>query len=148
MGTLNTSSYKALHSGANGSVYCDGNLAVTNADIDAADVINPTRVPGGTMVHRVVVKTTDLDTNVSPTLTAKIGFTPIDGSAAPSGADTAVSAVAAFGQSAATTTYEVIPPYLVKNDSFLSIVIDTGAATEAATGTIVAKVEGEFVGIK
>lgn len=133
--------------GGNNSVFVDS-VAVTNADIDAADIIKLVRVAAGTDVHRVVVKTTELDTNGAPTLTAKIGFTPIDGSAAVSGADTAVAADAAWGNNAETVTHEIFPPYRVEVDSWLTIVIGTGAATEAATGTVSAKVEGEALGVQ
>lgn len=129
----------------NASVFADQS-SVTAALI-AADIINPVKIPAGTRVSRVVVKNTDMDTNGTPALTAKIGFAAADGSAMPSGADTAVSADAAFGQAAATTTYEIFPPYVVEKDAFLSIVVGTGAATGAA-GTVYAKVEGETLGAK
>ncbi len=149
MGKLNTTTAKPLHAceSGNAAVYFDS-LAVTNADIDAADEIRPIKVPGGLVVHRVVIKTTEIDTHGSPTLTAKIGFTPTDGSAAASGQDTLVAEDGAFAQSAATTTYEIFPPVEVPVESYLNIVIGTGAATEAATGTIYAKVEGEPLGVK
>lgn len=146
MGTKTTTSKKATPSVANGAVFHDA-VAVTNADIDAADVIRPVKVAAGTYVHKVRTKTTELDTNVSPSLTAKIGFTPCDGSAAPSGADVAVAADAAWGQNAEVKSFDVIPPYLVEKDSWLNIVIGTGAATEAATGTVSAVVEGTCHGV-
>lgn len=138
---------KPIHSASygNASVFTDA-LSVATTNLTAADNLRYCEVPGGTLVHRVVVKNTDMDVNATPTLTAKIGFTPVDGSAAPSGADTAVAATAAWGQSAATTAYDILPPYLVTADSYLSIVIGTGAAT-AAAGTINAAVSGEVQGI-
>lgn len=148
MGTKTTSSKKPVHAAGygNAAVFHDS-VAVTNADIDAADVIQPVVVPAGTLVHKVRTKTTELDTHATtPTLTAKLGFTPVDGSAAPAGADTAVAADAAWGQNAEVKEYNVIPPYLVTKDSYLNVVIGTGAATEAATGTVYAVVEGEAGG--
>lgn len=146
MGTKTTTSKKPVASVPTGVVLHDS-VAVTNADIDAADVIQPVKVPAGTYVHKVRVKTTELDSHGTPTLTAKIGFTPCDGSAAPSGADTAVSADAAWGQNAEVKSFDVIPPYLVEKDSWLNIVIGTGAATEAATGTVYGVVEGQNHGV-
>lgn len=147
MGTKTTTSKKPVHSAGygNAAVFHD-TVAVTNADIDAADVIQPVVVPAGTLVHKVRTKTTELDTSDSATLTAKIGFTPVDGSAVPSGADTAVADDAAWGHSANVNAYDVIPPYLVTKDSYLNIVIGTGAANGAATGTVYAVVEGESGG--
>lgn len=149
MGTVTSTSKNPAYSsdGGNNSVFVDS-VAVTNADIDAADIIKLVRVPAGTDVHRVVTKTSELDSNVSPSLTAKIGFTPRDGSAAVSGADTAIKADGAWGQNAETLTYEIFPPYRVEVDSWLTIVFGTGGATEAATGTISAKVEGEALGVQ
>lgn len=149
MGTVTSTSKNPAYSsdGGNNSVFVDA-VAVTNADIDAADIIKLCRVPAGTDVHRCVVKTTELDSNGAPSLTAKIGFTPCDGSAAVSGADTAIAADGAWGQNAETVTHEIFPPYRVEVDSWLTIVIGTGAATEAATGTVSAKVEGEALGVQ
>lgn len=148
MGTKTTSSKKLTPSSlySTAVIFNDG-VAVAAGDVEAADVIQPVLVPAGTEVHRVVIKNTDLDSNGAPALTAKIGFTPADGSAAPAGADTAVATNGAWGQSAATTTYEIFPPYRVEKDSYLNIVVGTGAATGAA-GTVYAKVEGEGLGIK
>lgn len=147
MGTKTTTSKKPVASVPTG-VVCHDSVAVLTADIDAADIIQPVKVPAGTYVHRVRTKTTELDTHATvPTLTAKIGFTPSDGSAAPSGADTAVAAAAAWGQNAEVKEYDVIPPYLVEKDSWLNIVIGTGAATAAATGTVYAAVEGQNHGV-
>lgn len=141
-----TVSKKPLQSGmvANAAVFVD-QVAVDTSDLALAGVIQPVKVAAGTEVHRVVVKVTELDAGTS--LQAKIGFTPIDGSAAPSGADTAVAAAGAWAQSDATTTYEIFPPYRVKQDSFLNIVVTTAAGT-AAAGTVSAKVEGEAFGAK
>lgn len=146
MGTKTTTSKKPVASVPTSAMFHDS-VAVTNADFDAADVIQSVKVPAGTYVHRVRTKTTELDTSATPTLTAKIGFTPCDGSAAASGADTAVAADAAWGQNAEVKEYDVIPPYLVEKDSWLNIVIGTGAATEAATGTVYGAVEGQCHGV-
>lgn len=148
MSTKTTSSKKAVFSAEYGNAvkYSDSSVLATT-DIDAADIINLVYVPAGTVVDRVRTKTTDLDSGATPTLAAKIGFTPVDGSAAVAGADTAVSAAAAWGQAAGVLSFDVIPPYAVEVDSYLSIVISTGAAT-AAAGTAYAVVEGESVGIK
>lgn len=149
MGTVTSTNRNTMYAsdGGNQSVFTDS-VAVTNADIDAADIIKLCRVAAGTDVHRVITKTTELDSNGAPSLTAKIGFTPIDGSTAVSGADTAISADAAWGQNAETLTFNIFPPYRVEVDSWLTIVIGTGAATEAATGTVYAKVEGEALGVQ
>lgn len=141
-----TSSKKPIQSGnvANAAIFTD-KVAVATADLALAGKIQPVKVAAGTEVHRVVINVTDLDTGTA--LQAKIGFTPINGDTAPSGADTAIAAAGAWGQAAATTTYEIFPPYRVEQDSFLNIVVTTAAGT-AAAGTVYAKVEGEALGVK
>jgi hypothetical protein len=147
MTTKTTPNRKAVVSGllANAAIF-NNSVAVATTDIDTiGDIIQPVKVAAGTEVHRVVVKVTDMDSATS--LQAKIGFTPADGSAAPSGADVAVAAAGAWAQSAATTTYEIFPPYRVEKDSYLNIVV-TAAAGTAVAGTVYAKVEGEALGVK
>lgn len=148
MGTRNSGNTKPVHSAPYGnSVRFTDKITTVAGDVGAAAVVQLVKVPAGTEVDRVVIKNTDLDGHGTPTLTAKIGFAPIDGSAAVSGADTAIAADGAWGQSAATTTYEIFPPYVVEVDSWLTIVAGTGAAT-AAGGTVSAKVEGVAKGVR
>lgn len=117
--------------------------AAVSANLATNDTIDLVRVAGGTLVDRVVVKVPDLDSGTA--LQAKIGFTPADGSAAPSGADVAVAAAGAWAQAAATTTYEIFPPYEVAVDSFLRIAVTAGGT---GTGTVYGKVEGAGRGVK
>jgi hypothetical protein len=121
-----------------------GEVSVTAA-LAVDDEIRAVRVPAGTEVHRAVIKVPDMDTNVAPTLEAKIGFIPDDGSATPTGADTAVKAAAAFAQGGNTMILDVFPPYVVEQDSYLNIVVTTAAATGTA-GTIHGRVEGRAIG--
>lgn len=127
-----------------------GNAVVTfgSATVSAAsangDKYRPCRIPGGTKVHRVVVKNTDLDSG-TPAILCKIGYAPLDGSA---GDDDALGGAGlTILQAAATTTYEIFPPVLVEKDSYLQIEVTTGPGT-GATGTVSAKVEGEAVGVR
>lgn len=113
------------------------------AAIVLSDSVRPCSVAAGTKVHRVVIKNDDLDTGA--TLAAKIGFIPADGSAQPAGGDAIVKATGVWGQAAATTTYEIFPPYLVEVDSYLDIVVTT-APTGGGVGTVHGKVEGDGVG--
>lgn len=127
--------------GGNGSRYSGSSVITANLAI--SDKVRPCRVPAGTLVDRVVVKVPDLDSGT--TLQAKIGFAPIDGSAQVSGDDTAVAAAGAWAQAAATTTYEIFPPFLVLKDSFLEIAV---TAAGIGTGTVYGKVEGEAIGVR
>lgn len=148
MSTKTTTSKKAVFSAEYGNAvkYSDS-VAIGTADIDAADIIQLVYVPAGTAVDRVRIKTDDLDSGATPTLAAKIGFAPVDGSAAAAGADTAVSAAAAWGQVAGVLSYDVIPPYKVEVDSYLAVVITTAAAI-AVAGNAYAVVDGDSIGVK
>ena len=143
-----TSPNRRIHSAEYGNAYKNNDrLTVAVTNLLVADILKLCFVPGGTFVDRVVVKNTDMDTGATPLSTAKIGFAPVDGTAAAAGSDVIVSATAAFGQAAATTTYEIFPPFRVELDSWLTIVIGAAPAT-AAAGTIEAKVEGECIGVR
>lgn len=146
MTTINPTNAKApIHSGNYGNlgVYADS-AAVSATALAIGDKVRLARVPAGTKVSRVVIKNADLDTGT--TLQASLGFEPEDGSAV-SGSLTAVAAAGAWAQTAATTTYEIFPPYLVAKDSFLAASV-TAAATGGAAGTVHGKVEGEVLGAK
>lgn len=141
------SNYRPPHAGEFGNaVVFSGVAAVTTAPA-LADSIQPVFVPAGTLVHKVTIKNTDMDAGGSPALAAKIGFSPADGSATPSGADTAIASAANWAQSAVTTTYDILPPYMVEEDSMLNIVVTAAPAT-GATGTVYAVVTGEACGGK
>lgn len=139
---------KSAHSQAFGNRSVFNGKAKTTAALAADDVLNLAFVPAGTLVDRVVVNNPDLDTGT--TLVFKLGFAPADGSAAPSSMVNPDVAVAAAGQTtwraAATTTYEIFPPYRVDVDCYLQAVVGTGGATN--TGTVYGKVEGECLGAK
>lgn len=115
--------------------------AVIAANLATTDKVRPCRVPGGTKVHRVIIKNPDLDSGT--TLAVNIGFAHIDGSSGASA--TAVASAATTWQAAATTTYEIFPPVLVEKDAYLEVV---PTAAGVGTGTVYGKVEGEAVGIK
>lgn len=127
--------------------------AVIAANLATTDKVRPCRVLAGTKIHRVVVKNPDLDSGAN--LAVNIGLAHVDGSAATANetaAATAVSltpatlvaAAATTWQAAATTTYEIFPPFLVEVDSYLQCVPTVGGV---GTGTVLAKVEGEAVGV-
>lgn len=150
MATYNPSDLlKPAHSQAFGNRDVYTGKCVIATDVANADVMNLAMVPAGTLVDRVVIKVPALDS--STVLTAKIGFAPSDGSAAPSdmaSADVAVAASGAWAQAAATTTYEIFPPYKVTVDSYLQVVATHATTGSSGGGTVYGKVEGEGLGAK
>jgi len=129
----------------NGIVFFDSCSSTTTVVAGVGDKLRVCRVSGGVDVHRVIIKNVDLDTGTS--LTATIGFENLDGTTTAS--LTAVAADGAWAQTAATTTYEIIPPYRVEKDAFLTIKV-TAAATGVQAGvlTTYGKVEGRAIGVK
>lgn len=142
MATYNPSGIAdALHGSpfGNRNVFVD--KAVITATLTNGDIVRLCRVPGGTKVDRVTIKTPDLDSGTQ--LTGKIGFIAMDGEVLD---DDIVVADAAIWRSAGTSAVELWPPYLVTKDAYL---VATITATSAGnTGTVDAKVEGEMVGMK
>lgn len=116
--------------------------AVTTAALATTDKVRLVRIPGGTLVDRVVIKNPDLDTGAN--LAVNIGFVNVDGSSGESA--TAVASAATTWQAAATTTYELFPPVLLEQDCYLECVPTVAGAVN--TGTIYGKVEGEAKGIQ
>ncbi len=138
--------------GDNGNNMVYYGSATIAANLATTDKVRPVRVAAGTKVHRVVVKNADLDSGAN--LAVNIGFAHMDGSAATANetADatarsltpaTIVAAAATTWQGAATTTYEIFPPFLVEVDSYLQCVPTVGGV---GTGTVYGKVEGEAIG--
>ena len=151
MGIKTTTTKGAVYSadGGNGSIYIDRMTGVDSTNVDSGDQLKLCLVPGGTLVHRVVTKTPDLDTaaDSSATLTAAIGFySKADGSALDS---VAVQADGSFGRTSTANTIDIFPPYEVTEDAYLTITFGTAAATKTGgDGIVYAKVEGETLGVK
>lgn len=135
-----------IPSGDKGNRVVFVNEADVSVALVAADKVRPVLIPAGTKVDRVVIKNGILDSG-SDTLTAKIGFEHVDGS---TGGDDAIVAVTGANAliAAATTTYELFPPYTADKDSHLVITCVVGANAMAAATTVHAKVEGEALGVK
>lgn len=124
------------------------NKAVVPIALVAADKVRPVLIPAGTKVDRVVIFTDgDLETGTAA-LTATIGFEHTDGSTGASATAVAADGANALVTANAKTTYEIFPPVVVEKDSYLSIVCTVGAAAQAASCTVYAKVEGENLGCK
>ena len=131
-----------VSSGDKGNELVSHGSAAVSAALAIGDEIRPARIAGGTVVHRVVIKNTDLDGGTG--LEASIGYQPMDGS---SGDDAAFVDAGAWGQSAEINTYEIFPPVKVEKDSYLVVKV-TASAASGTTGTVYGKVEGAAIGVK
>jgi hypothetical protein len=136
---------KAVHSGSqsNQAVY---HGAVTPTAGATADIYRPLRLPAGCRPFMVTFRNGDLDTNVTPTIVCKVGYSYVDGTAAPSGADTAFAAAGqTFLQSATAVgggTQFMVKPFAVAKEAYLELVLGTGSAT-FASAEVAAVVEAE-----
>jgi len=136
---------KAVHSGllSNQGVY---HGAVTPTAGASADIYRPLRIPAGTRPFRVTFRNGDLDTNGTPTIACKVGYSYVDGSAAPAGADTAFAAAGQTFLQVATAvgggTQFMVKPFSVAKEAYLDIVLTTVAAT-FASAEVAAVVECE-----
>ena len=144
MATYKPAANKNVHSCEFGNRTVHQNSASVSAALAIADKVRMCMIPGGTLVDRVVVKTGDLDSGA--TLTDKIGYEPKSGNTAV--LDAFCASGATTRQSAATTTYEIFPPVLVAEDSWLVLTCVAAATGLAATVSCYGKVEGETIGIK
>lgn len=144
MPTYQTTSIDPVFSCEYGNRVVFQGSAAVSAALVAADKVRMCKIPGGTLVDRVVVSTGDMDTGSTPALTDKIGYEPMDGS---TGDDDAFCASGATARrSATTTTYEIFPPVLVAKDSWLTLTCVADAAAMSDAVTAYGKVEGENKG--
>lgn len=132
---------------ATGMVCVSQQVTVSTA-LALADVVRFGPFPAGFKPSHVKFVHGDLDTDGSPTLAVKVGYTPVDGSTGDDdlfgAAVTAFNAASAAGGTdlAATTVTEI------QKDWYLDIVVTTAAEAMAAAKTIFAVVFGEGVGAK
>lgn len=122
-------------------------IAVLTTDIALASVVQLVKIPAGTLVDRVVVNATDMDSNVAPALATNIGFSNVDGTASPGGDATAVATASTVGQAAGTVVFDVFPTFMCEQDKWLTLTVTAAPAT-AVAGTFTAKVEGTMRGVR
>lgn len=137
---LNTKPVHACDFG-NTSVF-DGTL--TPADLALNTVLRFCKIPAGTRVTEVGIGTlVDIDSGTSA---CKLGYSYCDGSAAPSGADTAFGSALAWLQ-AAGRNWANFEPFTIEKDAYLDLVITTGG-TYQNSGNVHAIVYGSNRGPK
>jgi hypothetical protein len=122
-----------------------GSIAVS-ANPTAADVLRILTIPAGTRVDAVMVASTDMDTDASPTFVVSVGYAYVDGSSA------SAAYFGAAGQTFPKTGSDGVllrkfAPITFEKDAYLTMTVGTAAATFAA-GTIYATVHGVARGVK
>jgi hypothetical protein len=91
------------------------------------------RIPAGTRVEQVKVIADQIDSNGAPTLTAKVGFTPVDANNGPAANDAYWQAAAARFRAAGGESVDMIAhPITFEFDVYLIITLTGAAATFVA----------------
>lgn len=149
MPTFRNASATPRHTPHGGNAYEEVD-SVTPTGGAAADIYRFGPFPAGLQVGDIAIKNADLDSNGAPTLAIKGGYSFVDGSAAPAGADQAFIATgSAILQSASPVGGNrfLVKPVEIQKDWFLDLVVTNVAAT-FASGEITAFVRGKAVGAK
>jgi hypothetical protein len=148
--TADDLNYKPVHHSVIGNTFTYSGSVTPTAGA-SGDIYRTLKMPAGFKPHLVRIKNADLDSNGSPTIACKVGYSYVDGSSAPSGADTAFAAAGqTFLQSATAAgagTQFFVKPFELAKDAYLDIVLTANAAT-FASGEITVCVVGEGVGAK
>jgi hypothetical protein len=149
MATKTSTNKQAQHSAeyGNASKHLDS-IAVLAADIALASVIQLVKIPAGTLVDRVALHATDMDTAVTPLFASNLGFSNVDGTASVVADAYAVMASSAVGQAAGVVAFDVMPPYMCEQDKWFAITVTAAPGTAAVSGTFTAKVEGSMRGVR
>jgi len=133
--------------------YGEANIAHGKVAPSAAalnDVIRPCIIPAGSEVSAIILANDDLDSNGTPLLAVKIGYTPVN-----SGDGSLVADDDYFVAAGDTTlqaanggkVFAKFTPKKFEQDVYLDITVSAAAATFAA-GTVYAQALGRNVGVK
>lgn len=113
----------------------------------AADIWRMVRIPAGTRVEQVKIIADQIDSNGAPTLTAKVGFTPVNAGDGPAANDAYwQAAVARFR--AAESVDMIAHPITFEFDVWLIITLGGAAATFVAAKRVTALVTARPIGTK
>ena len=112
----------------------------------AGDVIN-FRLPGGIELGNLKIKCADIDTNGTPTAVFRVGYTPCDTGSALAADSVAFAAAGQTNAQAGTTLDCSFHPIKFEEDVYVTVTINTAAATFAA-GLISMIAVGSAIGPK
>jgi hypothetical protein len=121
--------------------------SVTPTAGTVGDVYRPVIIPAGLDVTDIDIVNDDLDSNVSPTIACRIGFTPVNANEGPTADDAYFSASGNVLFRSAGRTTLAFQPLKFERPVFLTITITATAATFIA-GRVTAIVKGDGIGIK
>lgn len=127
------------------AIQINDTIALT-ANPTAGDVIN-FRLPAGIELGSLKIKCSDIDTNGTPTVVFRVGYTPCDTGSALAADSTAFAAAGQTHAQAGTTLDCSFHPIKFEEDVYVTVTINTAAATFAA-GSISMIAVGSAIGPK
>lgn len=137
---------KARHMGEFGNVTGVQGSVTPTAGANG-DVYRPVVIPAGLEVWDVDIVCDDLDTNGTPLIAAKVGFTPLNAADGPAEDDDYFSAAGNTALRSAGRTSLAFQPIKFERPVVLTITLTAAAAT-FASGKVTAIVRGDGLGIK
>lgn len=102
------------------------------ANFTAADDIKLVRIPAGTEIATVHIQADDLDTNGTPTIVFRVGYTPCDSTSVLAANSTYFAAAGQTTAQAGGRLACSFKPITFQEDVYLWVTINTAAATFAA----------------
>jgi hypothetical protein len=137
---------KARFMGGYGNV-CETWGSVTPTAGASADIYKVVMIPAGVEVTDVDIVNDDLDSNGSPTIACKVGYTPVDSNDGPAASDAYFAASGKLFLNAAQRTALAFQPIKFEFPVYLIITLTASAAT-FASGQVTAIVRGLAAGRK
>lgn len=130
----------------------DGNCAVTWGSVTptagaSGDIYKVAIIPAGMEVTDVDIINDDLDSNVSPLIACKVGYTPVNSADGPTAADDYFAATGKTFLNAAGRTSLAFQPIKFEYPVILIVTLTASAAT-FASGKVTAIIKGDAIGRK
>jgi hypothetical protein len=144
--------FKALDLNRDRFMGCYGNGfigfgTVTPATGVSGDIYYPMLIPAGALVTDVDIVNDDLDSNVSPTIACKVGYTPVNAADGLTADDAYFAAAGKTFLNAAGRTSLAFQPIKFDKPVYLIVTLTANAAT-FASGRVTAIVKGDALGVK
>lgn len=113
----------------------------------SGDIYRVLTIPAGMEVTDVDIVNDDLDSNGSPTIACKVGYTPVNSTDGPAASDAYFAASGKLFLNAAQRTSLAFQPIKFEFPVYLIVTLTAAAAT-FASGQVTAIVKGDAVGRK
>lgn len=141
---LNT---RGMHSAPYGDSVTHEGTCTTVAATANGDILRLVRIPAGTRINEVVLQNEQVDSNGAPTVTGKLGFTPVNSTDGPAANDAYWFASAAMLRTKAATLMAA-QPVTFEYDVYVILTLTAAIATLVVGAKVTVLVKGRPVGTK